>query len=68
MFGLWWHPMGPDWNGAHIRAARQLFFDVCELDVESVFPMGEGDRPSTGGDPAAASGARAGSGGEGPTE
>eukprot|EP00959_Pyramimonas_sp_CCMP1952_P066813 1394788-Pyramimonas_sp.AAC.1 len=30
--------------------------------------MDEGDRPSTGGDPAAAFGARAGSGGEEPTE
>ena len=68
MFGLWWHRAGPDWTGAHIWAARQLFFDVCELDVESVFPMGEADRPWTGGDPTAASGALAGSGGEEPAE
>ena len=68
MFGLWWHRAGPDWTDAHISAARQLFFDVCELDVQSVFPMDEADRPSTGGDPTAASGALAGSGGEEPTE
>ena len=68
MFGLWWHPTGADWNFAHIRAARKLSFDVCELDAESVFPMNEGDRPSTGGAPTAASGALAGSGGEEPTE
>ena len=68
MVGLWWQPAGPEWNGAHIRAARKLFFDVCELDAESVFPMNEGDRPSTGGAPTAASGALAGSGGEEPTE
>ena len=68
MFGLWWHPTGADWRFAHIRAARKLSFDVCELDAESVFPMNEGDRPSTGGAPTAASGALAGSGGEEPTE
>ena len=68
MFGLWWHRAGPDWTDAHIRAARQLLFDVCELDVQCVFPMDEADRPSTGGDPTAASGALAGSGGEEPTE
>ena len=37
MFGLWWHPMGPDWTDAHVRAARQLLFDVCELDGGSAF-------------------------------
>eukprot|EP00959_Pyramimonas_sp_CCMP1952_P062085 1297407-Pyramimonas_sp.AAC.1 len=42
MFGLWWQPIGPDWTGAHVRAARQVFFDVCELDVQSAFPMHEG--------------------------
>ena len=68
MFGLCWHPMGPDWTDAHVRAARQLFFDVCELDGESVFPLDEDDLPSTSGDPTAASGALAGSGGEEATE
>eukprot|EP00959_Pyramimonas_sp_CCMP1952_P198380 4149636-Pyramimonas_sp.AAC.1 len=67
MFDLWWGPKGLDWTDAHVRAARQVFFDVCELDAQSVFPTREGES-WTSGDPKAGPGALAGSGGEEPTE
>ncbi|CAK0907945.1 unnamed protein product, partial [Prorocentrum cordatum] len=38
-FALWLAPRGSNWTGAETKAARQVFFDLVELDSARVFPV-----------------------------
>ena len=41
VLALWWAPTGRDWIEAELEFARQVFFDLMELDSSSVCPVEE---------------------------
>ena len=37
LFGLWWRPKGPDeWSEIETEVAREVFYDLMELDADRV--------------------------------
>ncbi len=41
LVALWWRPMmGTGWTPRETLAARRVFFDLCEVEADSLFPEG----------------------------
>ena len=65
-FGLWWRPKGPDeWSEIETEVAREVFYDLMELDADRVRAA---DEAASGAPAGAASGAPASGAPEATTE